>query len=97
MVQPGAPVFDLGDENQLQVETTDLAEVDVSQVTLGQKVQVTFDGLPGNLFTGQVTAIAPEANDYRGDQVYKVTIELADAVNQGVRWGMTANIRFQPQ
>jgi hypothetical protein len=50
------------------------------------------DGLPGKTFSGKVMSIAPEANDYRGDQVYKVTIDLPDAVNAGLRWGMTANI-----
>jgi multidrug efflux pump subunit AcrA (membrane-fusion protein) len=95
VVQAGAPAFDLGDLSQLQVETTDLSEVDVTQVAVGQRVNVTFDGLPGKTFTGKVVSVAPEANDHRGDQVYKVTIDLPDAVNGGPRWGMTANVSIQ--
>ena len=92
VVQAGTPAFDLGNLSRLQVETTDLAEVDVPQVTVGQTVNVTFDGLAGKTFTGKVSSIAPEANDHRGDQVYKVTIDLPDAAQSGVRWGMTANV-----
>ncbi len=92
VVQAGTPAFDLGNLSLLQVETTDLAEVDVPQVKLGQTVNVTFDGLSGKTFKGTVSSIAPEANDHRGDQVYKVTIDLPDAVQAGVRWGMTANV-----
>lgn len=94
VVQPGAPAFDLGDLGQLQIETTDLAEVDVTKVDIGQAVSVTFDGLPGKAFDGKVTTIAPEANDHRGDQVYKVTIQLTDAAGAALRWGMTANVQI---
>jgi HlyD family secretion protein len=95
VVQPGAPAFDLGGLSQLQIETTDLAEVDVTKVVIGQTANVTFDGLPGKTFSGQVASIAPEANDHRGDQVYKVTIDLPDAATAGLRWGMTANVSIQ--
>jgi HlyD family secretion protein len=95
VVQPGAPAFDLGNLDDLQVETTDLAEVDITQVSVGQAVNITFDGLAGKTFSGKVISIAPEANDHRGDQVYKVTIDLPDAATSGVRWGMTANVSIQ--
>jgi HlyD family secretion protein len=63
-------------------------------VALGQTANVTFDGVPGKTFSGRVVSIAPEANDHRGDQVYKVTIDL-DAANAGLRWGMTANVSIE--
>ncbi len=92
VVQAGAAAFDLGDQSRLQVETRDLTEVDVAKITVGQTASVTCDALPGKTLTGKVTSIAPEANDYRGDQVYKVTIDLSDAASAGLRWGMTANV-----
>jgi multidrug resistance efflux pump len=95
VVQPGTLAFDLGDLNQVQVETTDLSEVDVTNVKVGQAASLTFDGLPGKTFDGVVKSIAPEANDHRGDQVYKVTIDLPDAAKAEVRWGMTANVSIR--
>ncbi len=92
VVQPGTPAFDLGDPRHLQVETKDVTEVDVAMITTGQTATVTLDALPGKSLKGQIVSIAPEANDYRGDQVYKVTIDLSDASNVGLRWGMTANV-----
>ncbi len=88
----GAAAFDLGDQSRLQIETTDLTEVDVVKITVGQAASVTVDALPGKTFPGTVAYIAPEANDYRGDQVYKVTVDLSDAAGAGLRWGMTANV-----
>lgn len=95
VVAAGAPAISFGDLSKLQVETTDLAEVDVAKVVVGQTATVTFDALPGKTFTGQVARIAAEANDHRGDQVYQVTIDLPDASAAGVRWGMTANVEIQ--
>lgn len=95
MVQPGAPAFDLGDLRRMQVETTDLTELDIARVAVGQMALVTLEGLPGNSFNGKVISIAAKAIDYRGDQAYKVTIDLPDAVNAAPRWGMTANVSIQ--
>jgi multidrug efflux pump subunit AcrA (membrane-fusion protein) len=92
VVQAGAPAFDLGDQSRLQVETKDLTEVDAAKITVGQTASVTCDALPGKTLTGKVASISPEANDYRGDQVYKVTISLPDPASMGLRWGMTANV-----
>ena len=94
VVAAGAPAISFGDLSKLQVETTDLAEVDVAKVAVGQAATVTLDALPGKTFQGQVVRIAPEANDHRGDQVYKVTIDLPDASGAGARWGMTANVEI---
>lgn len=94
VIAPGAPAISFGDLSKLQIETTDLAEVDVAKVAVGQKVSVKVDAFPGKTLQGRVLRVAPVANDHRGDKVYKVTIELLEGVEAGLRWGMTANVEI---
>ena len=94
VVPPGTPAISFGDLSKLLVETTDLTEVNIAQVVVGQKVNVKVDAFPGETFQGQVLRIAQVATDHLGDKVYKVTIELQDGVEAGLRWGMTANVEI---
>ena len=92
VVSPGTVAVSFYNQTKLQVETKDLAEADVAKVSVGQPVNVKVDAFPGKVFKGQVLRIASVASDYRGDQVYKVTIDLPEGVAAGLRWGMTANV-----
>lgn len=89
---PGTPIIVLGDDSRLQVETEDLSELDVDLVRIGQAAEVSVDALPDVKFQGRVTRIAPLATTYRGDKVYKVTVELDEGAEAGLRWGMTAYV-----
>jgi multidrug efflux pump subunit AcrA (membrane-fusion protein) len=89
VVAPGTPTITFGNLSKLQIETTDLAEMDVAKVAVGQQVNVTLDALLGKTFQGQVVRVAPIASDRRGDKVFKVTIDLPESTD--LRWGMTAN------
>ena len=91
---PGQPIVTLGDLTSLRVETTDLSEVDVARVKVGQPVKVTFDALPGKTFTGKVTRIAPMSTPGQSAVNYSVTVEL-DQLDQALRWGMTAFVDVQ--
>ncbi len=91
-VSPGTAAVSFANTTKLQVETKDLTEVDVAQVTVGQPVKIKVDAFPGRVFPGQVVRIAGVANDHRGDQVYQVTIDVLDTGGAGLRWGMTANV-----
>jgi HlyD family secretion protein len=95
IASPGAPTFILANLSKLQVETVDLAEVDVAKVAVGQPVSIRLDALPEETFTGQVQRIAQQSNDHRGDKVYRVTIALPDGPESGLRWGMTANVDIE--
>jgi multidrug resistance efflux pump len=94
VVSPGAPVISFGNLQNLRVETVDLVEVDIAKVLLGQAVKVKLDAFSDKVFNGTVAQISPFATDRRGDKVFKVTIELLDAANAGLRWGMTANVEI---
>jgi HlyD family secretion protein len=88
------PVLTLADFSTWTVETDDLTEMDVVLVEVGQEASVTADALPGREFRGRVTKIAPRSQTKRGDQTYTVTVELGpDALEAGLRWGMTCLVR----
>ena len=89
MLAPGQTVLALGDLSSLRVETTDLSEVDVARVTVGQPVNVTFDALKGQTLQGRVTRIAPMSSASQGGVNYTVIVEL-DQLDPALRWGMTA-------
>ncbi|TKJ31507.1 MAG: hypothetical protein CEE40_01600 [Chloroflexi bacterium B3_Chlor] len=89
MVSPGAPAVVLGDVSEFKVETTDLNEIDIYLVQVGQEVELTFDALPERSMRGVVTRMAPMASLEQGGTNYTVTIELEEQ-DPGLRWGMTA-------
>jgi multidrug efflux pump subunit AcrA (membrane-fusion protein) len=87
-VAPGKPVLLIGDLDQLQVETTDLSELDVAQIMVGDPAVITFDSLPDLELQGAVSRIAPKADAGSGVN-FPVIIELSE-IPAALRWGMTA-------
>ena len=87
-VTPGSPVLLIADLNRLQVETTDLSEIDVAQIMVGDPAIITFDSLPDLELQGTVTRIAPKAAEGSGVN-YPVIVELNE-IPAALRWGMTA-------
>ena len=94
-VNPGQVACVIATLDQLQARTTDLTELDVGQAEEGRLVTVTVDALPGQRFTGVVRQIAQQAEDFRGQVVYGVTVELMDVAGAPLRWGMTAWVEFE--
>jgi multidrug resistance efflux pump len=92
-VNPGQPVMTLATLAQLRARTKDLTELDVVRIAEGQVATVTIEALPGIQLSGKVARIELQAEDYRGDVVYPVYIEL-DEVPIGLRWGMTALVEI---
>jgi multidrug resistance efflux pump len=94
MVAPSEVLITLGDLSTLRVETTDLDEIDVARVAVGQQATVTFDALPERTFIGTVTRISPMAEPGTGGVNYTVTIEVED-MDPAIRWGMTAFVDIE--
>ncbi|MGB9673728.1 MAG: HlyD family secretion protein [Anaerolineales bacterium] len=92
-VAPGQPVIILADLAHLRVETTDLNEIDVARVKVGDAVRITFDALPDVAVNGKVTLISPKASEGSGVN-YTVVIEM-DEIPPQLRWGMTAFVDIQ--
>jgi multidrug efflux pump subunit AcrA (membrane-fusion protein) len=92
-VTPGSPVLLIADLNHLQVETTDLSEIDVAQISLGDTAIITLDALPELVLDGTVVSIAPKADSGAGVN-FSVVIELSE-IPAALRWGMTAFVDIE--
>jgi multidrug efflux pump subunit AcrA (membrane-fusion protein) len=87
-IGPGSPVMLIADLDSLQIETTDLSEIDVPLVEIDAPVTVTFDALPELILDGTVSSIAQKASEGAGVN-YTVIVQL-ESIPEEIRWGMTA-------
>lgn len=87
-LSPGSPTFLLADLEHLQVETTDLNEIDAARVNQQDQVTITFDALPDVVMEGIIHQIAPMASEGSGVN-YTAVIILSNWPEE-LRWGMTA-------
>jgi HlyD family secretion protein len=92
-VASGQPVLLLADLDNLQIETTDLNEIDAARVKPGDIVLVTFDALPEVEARGRVARISPKAAE--GSGVNYTAVVVFDIQPEGLRWGMTAFVDIQ--
>jgi RND family efflux transporter MFP subunit len=91
-VQPAQVVITLVDLDHLQIETTDLSELDVAALEPGQPASVHVAAL-GQDFPGTVAAISPLSETAGGDVVFKVTVQL-DGQPEDLLWGMSADVEI---
>jgi multidrug resistance efflux pump len=92
-VIPGQAILILVDLAHLRVETTDLSELDIHEIHVGQQAVVDIKAL-GQEINGRVSQIWPLANSIGGDVVYKTIVEL-DSLPEGLREGMSAEVQFE--
>ncbi len=93
LVQADQVVLTLASLNDLQIETTDLSERDISRLKIGQSVNVSIEALDVTV-PGKVILISPVSKTVGGDVVFPVTIKL-DEQPKGLLWGMTAEVEIQ--
>ncbi len=91
---PGAAVLLLADTSAWQVETTDLTELNVAEVSEGAPAAVTFDAIPDLELPGRVSTVEPYGESKQGDIVYTVSIIL-DRQDPRLRWNMTAKVSIE--
>ncbi len=89
---PGQSILALVDLENLRIETTDLSERDIPNVSVGQQVTIQVTALDDEI-TGKVVEIAPLADTLGGDVVYKTTVDL-DSIPAGLRAGMSVDVQF---
>ena len=77
------------------IETTDITELEVVDVAMGQNVTFTADALSDVTMTGVVTEISQSSFVENGDVIYTVRIAAND-VDRRLKWGMTVEVTFEP-
>ena len=95
MVSPQTWAVALENISQWYVDTSDLTEMDVVKLSVGQAVQLTADALPGVSMDGAVESISQAPLLQGGDILYTVHILLKNP-DPRLMWGMTMEATFTP-
>lgn len=77
------------------IETTDITELEVVNLAVGQNVTFTADALSDVIMHGVVTEISQASFVQGGDVIFTVRIAAND-VDPRVKWGMTVEVTFEP-
>ncbi|MGB7875104.1 MAG: HlyD family efflux transporter periplasmic adaptor subunit [Anaerolineales bacterium] len=85
----------VADTSQWYIETSDLTELEVVDVAVGQNVNILADALPDAEMHGLVDEISQSFRSQGGDILYTVRIKVDD-VDPRMRWGMTVEVTFEP-
>lgn len=93
-VSPAEVVAQIADFSKWYVETDNLTEIDVVDVTTGQNATVTPDAVPDLVLSGVVEKISDNFEEKRGDITYTARI-LLNEIDPRLRWGMTTVVKFE--
>lgn len=91
----GTVLMRLADLSRMVVKT-DINEVNISRVDIGQEAEIRLDALPGKVFHGVVSAIAPRGEKEDTIVTYTVTIDIENPEKK-LRPLMTANVDILTQ
>jgi RND family efflux transporter MFP subunit len=90
----GKALLTVSDLSTLIVKT-DLNQIDVAKVKLGQKVTLTLDALPGKTYEALITKIAPASILPKDKQVDVFPVEATlTKADDSIKPGMTADVRI---
>ncbi len=93
VVYAGQVVGKLADFSSWYVETSDLNELEVVRIQVGDVVEITLDAFPNQTLTGTVVQIKDYAELKYSDVIYPVRIQL-DTTDLELRWKMSAVVSF---
>ncbi len=88
----GTTIVRLADMRRIYVDA-EVAEADIAQVWVGQKVDVSVDAFPGEVFEGKVIRIDPRTTVEQNVVYVHVLVEL-DEVDERLKPGMSATCDF---
>jgi multidrug resistance efflux pump len=92
---PGdAPAFVLADLSAWKIETSDLTELDVVNIRVGDAANISFDALPDLILQGTVSQVSALGQTIQGDVTYAVTVE-PQGWDERLRWNMTATVTVE--
>ena len=84
----------MADYSEWFVETTDVTELEVVNLSVGQTVTLLPDALPDLELTGTITEISNAFTQQGGDILYTVRIRV-DGSDPSLKWGMTIETIFR--
>ncbi len=88
--QPGTELATIADMTDILFRGT-VDEIDVGKIAVGMPVRIKVGALPSDVVTGQVTRIAPQAQQKEGATLFDVWIELGRTDRIVLRAGYSAN------
>ena len=93
IVSSGETVISLISQNNLEIESN-VSEVNIGKVNIGNPVQITLDAFPGQQISGKVSYVEPAATIVDNVVTYKVTVAI-DEQNSDLKSGLTANLAIE--
>lgn len=93
IVSPQAPLISIISPGSLEIETN-IPEVDIGRVMVGNPVVITLDAFPGEKFDGKVSYIEPAETIIDGVVNFKVTA-LFLKPDERFKSGLTANMNIE--
>jgi len=91
-VTPGKAVISIISPSNLELESN-VSEISISKVAVGNKVNVSFDAFPGKVYYGTVTYIEPAETIIDGVVNYKVTVAFSDKYPE-IKSGLTSKLEI---
>jgi HlyD family secretion protein len=96
LVGPDTWAVLVADYSEWYVETSDLTEQEVVNISVGQGATIAPDALPNANLNATVTKIADMYNVQAGDVLYRARLQV-DQPDPSFRWGMTVEVTFDPK
>jgi HlyD family secretion protein len=87
----GRPVVQLVDTANLRIDAL-ISDADIGNVTVGQRVTVSVDAVPGQTYEGTVAFVSPIAVGVGNVRSYTIHVDLSDTTN--LRAGMSARVNL---
>jgi multidrug resistance efflux pump len=94
-VNAGQTIASIGDMTTWLIETTDVSELDVVRVAVGDRATISFTALPDVVAAGVVDSIEARGTDNNGEINFAVTIR-PDTFLPQLRWNMSAKVSIAP-
>lgn len=85
----------VADTSSWIIETSDITELEVVDVAVGQAVAFAPDALPDLTLKGVVTEVSGASYIQSGDVIYTVYIKVEET-DPRLKWGMTVEVTFEP-